>query len=384
VTTAEMPLTIRSASLRDLEAVLRHQHHNKLDAVVPARDIRMSDGHLLINGLGQPVITISGVTSAHGRFASTATCDSGLADKLGIPVQYLRRMRDERHLDLLDHNVNEWLSAADTDKRYLVRTFRGQNGEPGIARALMSDKYKINDNLNVLLAVLNGIRDAGVTVEVSHCDLTESRMYVKVVCPAISALAPRLLRNYTSPWNGRRGADNPVVFAGFVFSNSEVGRGALTITPRIVVEICDNGLTVERDLLRSVHVGARMDDGVVRWSRDTLDTMIALAGKQARDAVRTFLNHDYIAAKIDEIEAEAGIRVKDVEATLEHVANELRFTTDEQNTILNHFIDGGDRTSGGVLQAVTSAAQTLDDADRSYEIERHGLRAMRRAAAFQR
>jgi hypothetical protein len=192
-----------------------------------------------------------------------------------------------------------------------------------------------------------------------------------------------LLRNYTSPWNGRRGADNPVVFAGFVFSNSEVGRGALTITPRMVVEICNNGLTIEKDVLRSVHIGARMDDGLVRWSRDTLDTMIALAGKQARDAVSTFLNRDYIATKIDQLEAESGIRIKDVEATLEHVANDLRFSAEEQSTILNHFIDGGDRTSGGILHAVTSAAQTLDDADRAYELERYGPRAMRTAATFQ-
>ncbi|MGH3908731.1 MAG: hypothetical protein ACRDTE_31800 [Pseudonocardiaceae bacterium] len=52
--------------------------------------------------------------------------------------------------------------------------------------------------------------------------------------------------------------------------------------------------------------------------------------------------------------------------------------------ILNHFIDGADRSSGGVLHAVTSAAQTLDDADDAYEMERRGLQAMSLAASFQR
>jgi len=37
-----------------------------------------------------------------------------------------------------------------------------------------------------------------------------------------------------------------------------------------------------------------------------------------------------------------------------------------------------------VLHAVTSTAQTLEDADAAYEVERAGLKAMRLAAAYQR
>jgi hypothetical protein len=52
-----------------------------------------------------------------------------------------------------------------------------------------------------------------------------------------------------------------------------------------------------------------------------------------------------------------------------------------QTTILDHFIGGADRTAGGLLQAVTSAAQVEDDADLAYEMERVGLRAMTLAVA---
>lgn len=98
----------------------------------------------------------------------------------------------------------------------------------------------------------------------------------------------------------------------------------------------------------------------------------------------TFLNISYVNAKIAEVEAEAGIPVRDVEATLEFVGKQLRFTDDQQTTILNHFIDGGDRSCGGVMHAITSTAQTLDDADDAYDMERQGLRAMTLAASFQR
>ncbi len=76
--------------------------------------------------------------------------------------------------------------------------------------------------------------------------------------------------------------------------------------------------------------------------------------------------------------------MRDVAATVEFVGKQLRFTTEQQNTILNHFLDGGDRSCGGVLHAVTCTAQTLADADDAYDMERRGLAAMSLAAAFQR
>jgi hypothetical protein len=46
-----------------------------------------------------------------------------------------------------------------------------------------------------------------------------------------------------------------------------------------------------------------------------------------------------------------------VPATIKYVAAHLRSIEDQQTTILDHFIGGADRTAGGILQAVTSAAQ---------------------------
>jgi hypothetical protein len=49
---------------------------------------------------------------------------------------------------------------------------------------------------------------------------------------------------------------------------------------------------------------------------------------------------------------------------------------------LNHFIRGGDLTVGGVMHAVTSAAQIQDDADTAYEMESLALRALDLAATL--
>ena len=57
-----------------------------------------------------------------------------------------------------------------------------------------------------------------------------------------------------------------MVFAGFVITNSETGCGAFTLTPRLVVQVCRNGMTITRDAIRAVHLGERLDEGVVTWS----------------------------------------------------------------------------------------------------------------------
>ena len=137
-------------------------------------------------------------------------------------------MRAEGATALLDHNVNEWLARQD-DRRYLVRGLVGDYGT-GLLRALLSGNYEIADNLDVLLAMLDGLKETGVNAVPTQCDLSARRMYVTVTSPEIAVLAPGLLRNYVSPFTGDRGIDNPLVFAGFVLSNSETGDGAWTIT----------------------------------------------------------------------------------------------------------------------------------------------------------
>lgn len=344
--------------------------------------MRAVGGLLAIDGTGETVFEPDGVTTLPGHFRPTDTCDAGLAEKLAIPVGYLRRLRQE-HLDLWDANVNGSLQR-DPGRSFLIRALRGDLAEIGIARAVLSERYRFVDNLEVLLAVLAGMHAVGVEVAVGPCDLTERRMYVQISSPAVAALAPDLLRGYVSPFTGDRGAENPTVFAGFILSNSETGHGSFSITPRLVVQICRNGLTITKDAMREVHLGGRLDAGVVAWSEGIQRAAVELITRQAADAVRTFLNPDYLTRTLADIQSRAVARVHDAQATIRYVSTQLRFTDEQQRTILEHYIAGADRTAGGILQAVTSAAQVQPDADTAYEMERTGLRAMDLAAAHQR
>jgi hypothetical protein len=95
------------------------------------------------------------------------------------------------------------------------------------------------------MAALDGIRQTGVPVTVDGCDVTDRRMHLRLYSPAVQAMAPHLLANYRSPFDGRAGADLPVVWGGFLITNSETGCGAFTITPRLMVQVCRNGLVID-------------------------------------------------------------------------------------------------------------------------------------------
>ena len=404
-----MEITTRNASLGDLAEMLQQQQTRKIDMVVPASKMRMKDGVLRVEG-AEPLLESDGVTQQDGLYRPTTVFDEGVSQKLGIPLPYVRRMRNER-LDLYDANVNGWLHGAEPwakydgngevlegsvgvpadPRKFLVRAFRGvpeyhpEGPIPvpavvGIARAFLSDSYKMMDNLDALTAALEGVKDAGLDVRFAGCDLTERRMTVKIVAEEVSALAPTLLQGYRSPFSGQSGSDLPVVFAGFVLSNSETGGGAFTLTPRLEVKICTNGLVIGKDAMRAVHLGGKMDEGVIAWSGDTLDKTAALITAKTRDAVRTFLDREYLENAVAFLEERAAVPLGDAVRTVQQVTKKLAFSEEQTKGVLDHFVRGGQMTAGGVMNAVTSYAQTVEDGDVAYELEAQGVKALELAA----
>lgn len=389
--------TLRNADLASLVEMLKTQQTRKVDFVAPAPAIRAEEGLIVVSG-AEAELTEDGVTQVDGVYRPTSTFLNGIASKLDVPVGYLKRMHQARP-DLFDANVNGWLHGAKAkarmrngehelirpavpgkDDSYLVRTFQGSDG-PGLGRAFLSDGYKLMDHLDTLMAILEGVDAAGIHVDIRGCDLTESRMYVRIRADEIKGYAPSLLRGYRSPFSGALGDDNPTVFAGFVFSNSEVGAGALTLAPQLVVQVCDNGLTINKEIRREIHRGGQLADGLIRWSDETRKKEIELIRSKTKDAVTTFLDVDYVTRAIIDLEATASKPLDSSDKVVRAVGKKLAFSEEQIDGILDHFIAGGQRTAGGVLQAVTSYAQTIPSADVANEVEAQGVKAMELAAA---
>jgi len=379
--------TIRNANLDDMVALLRDQQARKLDVVAPATAIRSKGGLIVVKG-AEAQIDSDGVTMVDGTYRPTDVFDDGISDKLNIPLAYVRRMRNERP-DLYDANVNGWLHgkssrkldgtietiATPDDRSFLIRCFRGDDDETGIVRALLSNQYGVMDNLDALVAVLDGVKQAGVDVEIGRCDLTERHLYVQIKCPQILAMAPELLKGYRSPFGGD-GATLPVVFAGLVLRNSEVGSGAWSLAPQVIVQVCTNGMTVAKDAVRAVHLGSKLDEGVIKWSDDTARKQAELVVAKTRDAVKSFLSEEWLAGTVEALERKSSAPVFKPTETVHAVVTQLGIPKGHADGILEHFIRGGQVTAGGVAQAFTSYSQTLDNADLAYDLDSKAITAM--------
>lgn len=414
-------LTARNASLMDLQAVLKDQRARSLDVVAGASKFRARDGMIVVSGAEQ-VMDETGITDPNGTYLPTEVADEGLGEKLGIPRAYMRLMRDQRP-DLWDANVNGWLhgAAGDADaafgwladnpgedpadcpvrdvpgyeKPLMLRILRGDTSGGGVLRAVLSDRFARIDNLDVLVAALSGVRDAGLGGQVTSCDLSERRMYVVIESPEIRAMAPALLAGYRNPFDngierwrevanreglGYEPGTEPVVHAGLVISNSEVGNGSFTVTPRFVFQICRNGLRITADMLRKVHLGEQMDEGVIQWSTSTQRKALELVASKTQDAVAAFLSPAYIEAQVGKLEELAGAPVKNPAETIQVIAKAAAFPTELADNILAAFIAGGQLTAGGVMQAVTAVAQTVEDADLAALLESEAVPVLAHAA----
>ena len=400
----DLVTSTRNSDLGDLVPILQREHDVQLDAVVPAQAITSIGGVLHVAGLGVFGDTLETIDQpGPGQFIPTAAMDGQIAESLGVPVKYLRRLRAER-IDLYDINVNAWLQgrAGDPDglpeigpdgRSFLFRSFRDPEGGLGIGRALLSDHYKRLDNLDFLLGALRGVKDSGVSCLIKSCDLTENRMTVRFMCPEVQIVAQTLLENYRNPFTGTErgighyrpihdsGGTEPIMYAGFKISNSETGGGATVIVPEVTVKVCMNGLTITTDMMRSIHLGGRNEEGIVDWSARSERLALELVQSKTADAVATFVNYDYLAKVVERLEAKASKRLEDPGKVVEIVSKQLSFTEQEQAELLNLFVAGGQVTSGGILQAVSALAQVVPDADRASDLEGMAIQAMELAFA---
>lgn len=383
-----MQLKIRKGSLQDLASELQEQQDRKADMVVPASKLWSHNGQVIVVGGRPEVIDADGVTPAGNiELTPSAVFDTGMVAKLskpGRPVghKFIRGLREDGRVDIVDgiyngllHGAKD-LGAPGDPRKFFLRTFTGRGENPGYARALLSQSYRPIDNWEVLWTVIQGLQDAGFGGHVvRQADLSDDKMYLRVSVPEINALAPGLLHGYTSPYGGARGADNPVVEAGIVITNSETGGGAFTITPELVVQICSNGMTIKKDMIRKTHLGSKMDEGMVQISDRTRQLNLELVASQTKDAIESFLNADYMNRVLRQIEHGSDEVVSDVEKTIETVTARPAFTKADAKGLLASFMDGGDRTRGGLVQAITSYSQQVDDPDRAYEMDADALAA---------
>lgn len=346
----------QNLTLPELISTLEIQNAQKADYVIPAKELRMQgDTSLYAVGTKGLIYQPNSVIHSH------------LSQKLNIPYAYYQRMQSTAP-ELLQANVNKWLNLYEDKKGLMLRTFESNGGN--IARGLLSDRYGILDNYDVLFAALEAIKLSGVQVEIKEASITDKKMYVHIVAPETEVEATQALRNYMK--TGDRSTVGDGIVSGLVITNSEVGFGSFEIRPRAVIIRCDNGLIVKDDRFRKIHLGAKLDEGSINWSEHTKQKNFELVISQTKDAVSEFLSAGYLQGIVQKIEL-ASNQVLDnpvdtVQNVIKHVSTKVSIPDERKNSIMNYFITGGDSAASGVFQALTREAQNMNPDDR-FEME---------------
>ena len=340
-------------TLTELAMELDRQTRAKKDYLVDTRSLTfdvVENGAQLSMNNGTGMTTILGINEiAHDQIGTA----------LGIPSKYYDKMRKENP-SLLATNVNSWFNQ--DPKMRMVRTL------DGTARAFLSDKYRRIDNFEVAQTVLPIIADMP-DARIESCEITDSRMYIKVV-------NPRLTTEITK---------GDIVQSGILITNSEVGMGSLTVQPLVYRLVCTNGMVVNDAKMRKYHVGRgnQADEDFTLYADETLKADDHALMLKVQDTVRAVVDQARFDKVVDMMRKakDAKIVTTNIPQMVELAGTDFGFSKQEGTSILDYLIRGGDLTLYGMANAVTRAAQDVESYDRSTAMEAIGYDILGMSAA---
>jgi hypothetical protein len=232
----QIGVQLQNEKLESLVSFLEEVNKVKVDFSVPFNEMDMENGNIQIHpsfmeGLHTKGVDLSTISETVLRMNFSA--ETQLCNRLGIRIDYWRKCK-ANIAELADLNVNHWLKyhAEKKNKNLLLRTYmkgtEGSGSTDGLLRAVLSERYGIVDNIDILYAVLDAITQAAkeskIHVIAETCDLTDKRMYCRFIAPQIQQNSIDLLRGYRNPNEDHEGGVGTCV--GFVIGNSETGHGS--------------------------------------------------------------------------------------------------------------------------------------------------------------
>ena len=264
-----------------------------------------------------------------------------------IPAAYYNKMLTE-HPNLLVQNLNEWIHRK-ADQR-MVRTLFGT------ARAFLSSRYRRIDNMQIAEIVLPELQKIEGAIFES-CQLTDSRMYLKVVNPRLQAEV----------------TPGDIVQSGLIISNSEVGLGSVTVQPLVYRLVCSNGMIVNDAATKRNHIGRanNSDENFLLYSEKTLQADDHAFLLKIQDTVRAAVDEAQFARVVGMMQdaSSAQMNTADVPGLVKLASREFGITESEETGVLQHLIEDGNLTLYGLSNAVTRFSQDVESYDRATDLE---------------
>jgi len=268
--------------------------------------------------------------------------------------------------ELLCTCLNHWVKQMPNATR-LLRTLDGN------LRAWLSNSYRVLDNVDFANAVLPVVSELGG--EVRSADVTEDKMYLKLVNPKMSEL---ILKPGAVMGEGHDSYDE--VTAGLVLGNSEVGAGSMFLQFAIHFSGCTNLAVRRENTFRKTHLGQKMlgaAEGVEKYlTAETRRKRDEVVWDALRDVARAAFDGRIFHDTVKQLREKRNIPVAFGETSVQLAVQRLNshhgIGEAEGEGVLDHLVRGGDLTAYGYQAAVTRYSQDIASYERASELERIG------------
>lgn len=303
-----------------------------------------------------PVITFTGenhlmMNMPDGQFTMHDNAIGQMADRMGIPQQYLRQLAsgDPWAIALAAYVLNQhsdWTQRS----RVLVRTVGTQ------VRGILSDRYRRLNSVEILTAFVQ--EAAGQGAVISDAYMNDTKVWAETILPTPITVPTKN--------NG-----DVIIFAGARFSTSDYGDGAVDMRAFLLNGACLNGM-VRESVMKQVHLGSKLPDNLA-LSQQTYELDTKTTVSAVKDLTKGLFSNDNLMAKAIEIQGASEVEV-DFTKELKRLTSNgglLKQEGKEVEKILmrNNPDDGvqGGATLWKLTQAITAHARELSP-ERSREL----------------
>jgi hypothetical protein len=278
-----------------------------------------------------------------GMWPLTEWAHLQLAEKLGIPKKYYDRMREAGKTELLADNINAWLCVKE---RRLIRILDGK------IRAILSDRYRIIDNYDLVFLALDEFKKKE-TVEIYRVDLTETMLYLKAIDRTLTASVK----------------EEDIVYGGLILRNSEVGASALKVEPFILRKICSNGLILQHSL-KKIHLGKQtLEIGYIEWSDETRKLEDRALWSKVRDIIRATFDRKVFESWVTKLKDSTTVKIEEPIEAVNNIVKHLGLNEEQKQKLLMHF---SEPTKYGLINAITNVASETENVEAQIKLEEFG------------
>ena len=262
-----MTIENETGTLQSILEKIKDQAARKMDFTAPtdALQVRTVDGNTnIVVEAGRGVPTM--------EFETNEVAFQQLASNCDIDVRTARRLRDnENYSTEFDNLINKIL--VNESKQKMLRTF---DGEKRLVRAIVSDKFKTFDNVDLVEAALPQLMQSEANWQIVNGTVTDERLYMRL----------KSQNQIAEPVVGDHMAN------GIMLRNSEVGMGSVEVMQMIWTLACLNGMSSERKSRHTHVTSARGTEDFSLLTNEAKDADNHALQLKLRDIVAAYTSRD--------------------------------------------------------------------------------------------